>query len=44
VIARKAKAAGLSDAAYFREILGGRAPRITHAEARSDAASAEAAP
>ena len=33
VITRKAKVAGMSDAAYFREIIGGRAPRITRAEA-----------
>jgi hypothetical protein len=35
VITRKAKVAGMSDAAYFREIIGGRAPRITRAETRS---------
>ena len=29
VISRNAKVAGLSDTAYFREIMGGRAPRIT---------------
>jgi hypothetical protein len=37
VITRKAKDAGLSDAAYFREIMDGRAPRITQAEARTAA-------
>ena len=29
IIARRAVAAGLSDADYFREIIEGRAPRIT---------------
>ena len=33
LINRKAKVAGLSDAAYFREIIAGRVPRITRAEA-----------
>jgi hypothetical protein len=32
VIARRACAAGLSDVAYFGEIVAGRAPRITRAE------------
>jgi hypothetical protein len=33
VITRKAKIAGISDVAYFREIMAGRVPRITRAEA-----------
>ena len=36
VIARRARVAGLSDAAYFREIIAGRAPRITRSEAASE--------
>lgn len=36
VIARRARVAGLSDAAYFAEIIAGRAPRITRAEAASE--------
>ena len=33
VITRKARQAGMSDAAYFRQIMDGKAPRITAAEA-----------
>ena len=33
VISRRARVAGLSDAAYFGEIIAGRAPRVTRAEA-----------
>jgi len=33
IITRRATAAGLSDIAYFREIIAGRAPRITRLEA-----------
>ena len=36
VIARRARAAGLTDANYFAEIIAGRAPRITRAEAASE--------
>ena len=33
IIVRRAKAAGLSDVDYFREIIAGRAPRVTRLEA-----------
>ena len=33
VIARRAMAAGICDADYFREIIAGRVPRITRLEA-----------
>jgi hypothetical protein len=33
IIARRASAAGMSSAKYFREIIAGRAPRISRAEA-----------
>ena len=33
VIARRAVAAGISDFDYFREIIAGRAPRVTRLEA-----------
>ena len=36
LITRRARVAGLSDAAYFAEIIAGRAPRITRAEAASE--------
>ena len=44
VITRKAKVAGMSDAAYFREIMSGRAPRITRAEAQREAPRGEETP
>jgi hypothetical protein len=37
VIVRRAKAIGLSDVAYFHEIIAGRAPRITRLEASREA-------
>ena len=40
VITRKAKIAGLTDVAYFREIMAGRVPRITRAEAAASVAEA----
>jgi hypothetical protein len=33
IIARRAAAAGMSSASYFNEIVAGKAPRITRAEA-----------
>jgi hypothetical protein len=33
IISRRASAAGITDAAYFREILAGTMPRVTFAEA-----------
>ena len=36
VITRRARVAGLTDADYFAEIMAGRAPRITRAEAASE--------
>jgi hypothetical protein len=36
IIVHRATAAGLSDIAYFREIIAGRAPRITRQEAARD--------
>jgi len=36
IIVRRAKVAGLSDVAYFHEIIAGRAPRITRQEASGE--------
>ena len=36
IIARRAHAAGLTEATYFRQIIAGRAPRITRSEVRDE--------